>query len=251
MPVSRSNFDAAYRRNSVGDHVFGMSPDTYGAHAQYLCVAESGQIAAMPAGLPFREAVVCEGAWYTDTGLRWLRIERDDKLLIHGGSGAIGVAAVQLAKVYGAQVTTVVGTRHLELARLLGADHVIDYQAEDFTRLGKIFDGVFDAVGKTTYFRCRKLLRSGARFATTDLGPWWQNLFLSIGCSITGSRRVAIPFPRYRRGFVKELGQLMESGRLRAVVDRTYPLEAIANAYRYVATGSKTGIVVIEVRPEL
>jgi len=230
-----------------GDRVFGMSPETYGAHAEYLCVPTDGQFAAIPANLSFDEVVVCEGAWYADSNLRWLQVERGHKILIYGASGAIGVAAVQLAKAHGADVTAVVGTRHLDLATSLGADRVVNYETEDFPQIGETFDAVFDAVGKTTYFRCRHLLKPGARFGATDLGPWWQNILLSIWFSITGSRRVGISFPVSRPGFVDELGRLMEDGKFRAVVDRTYPFEAIRDAYRYVATGQKTGIVVITV----
>ncbi len=233
----------------AGDRVFGMSPETFGAHAEFISVREDGQVAALPAGLRFDEAVVCEGAWYADTCLRGLGLKPGHKILIYGASGAIGVAAVQLAKAYGAEVAAVVATRHLDLAVSLGANRVIDHTSEDFTQIGETFDSVLDAVGKTTYFRCRKLLKPGARFATTDLGPWWQNIFLSIWFSITGSRRVAIPLPVSRRGFVDDLRTRMEAGEFRAVVDRGYPLEAIADAYRYVEKGQKTGIVVIEVKP--
>jgi NADPH:quinone reductase-like Zn-dependent oxidoreductase len=230
-----------------GDRVFGMSPFEFGAHAEYLCVPEAGQIAAMPTGLTFDEAVVCEGAWYADTCLKGVGLKSGHKILIYGASGAIGVAAVQLAKAYGAEVTAVIATRHLELAVSLGADRVIDFTAEDFTQIGETFDSVLDAVGKTTFFRCRKLLKPGARFATTDLGPWWQNIPLSIWFSITGSKRVSIPFPRNQRGFVDVLRTHMEAGEFRAVIDRHYPLEEIADAYRYVESGQKTGIVVINV----
>ena len=230
----------------VGDRVFGMSPKTFGAHAEYLCVPANGQIAHMPSDVAFNEVVVCEGAWYADTNLRWLGVEAGQSILIYGASGAIGVAAVQLAKARGATVTAVVGTRHLELATSLGADRVIDYKAEDFTRIDDVFDAVFDAVGKTTYGQCRKLMKSTARFSTTDLGRWWHNIFLSILHRLIGSRRVNIPFPASRQDFVGEMKQLMESGALRAVVDRTYHLAAIAEAYRYVGQGQKTGIVVID-----
>ncbi|MFY0615285.1 MAG: NAD(P)-dependent alcohol dehydrogenase [Hyphomicrobiaceae bacterium] len=230
----------------AGDRVFGMSPETFGAHADYLCVPANGQIALMPSGVAFNETVVCEGAWYADTNLRWLGVEAGQSILIYGASGAIGVAAVQLAKARGATVTAVVGTRHLELATALGADRVIDYTTEDFTQIGETFDAVFDTVGKTTYGRCRKLMKPAARFSTTDLGPWWQNILLSTWHRLTGSRRVNIPFPTSRPDFVDDMRKLMESGALRAVADRTYPLEAIADAYCYVSQGQKTGIVVIE-----
>ena len=229
----------------VGDRVFGMSPDRFGAHAEYLCVPEDGQIARMPAGRHFGEVVVCEGAWYADTCLKGVGLKPGHKILIYGASGAIGIAAVQLAKAYGAEVTAVVSTRHLDHAAFLGADRVIDYMVEDFTQVGEVFDSIIDAVGKTTFFRCRKLLKPGGRFAATDLGPWWQNVWLSIW--YLGTRRVSIPFPKARQGFVDSLRARLQADEFRAIVDRTYPLEAIAEAYRYVQTGQKTGIVVLDV----
>ena len=230
-----------------GERVFGMSPCVYGAHAEYLCVPEHGQIAAMPAGVRFDEAVVCEGAWYAYSCLNKVDLKPGQKILIYGGSGAIGTAAVQLAKSYGAEVTAVVATRHLELVKSLGADRVIDYSAEDFTQIADSFDCVLDAVGKTTFFLCRKLLKPGAIFATTDLGPWWQNILLALWSSGTGSNRVVIPFPESSNEFIGFLKARMEAGEFRAVIDRHYPLEEIADAYRYVETGQKTGVVVINI----
>jgi len=235
---------------AAGDRVFGLSADHYGAHAEYLVVPESAPIAHMPEGTPFEEAVVCEGAWYADTNLRAFGLEAGHKILIYGTSGAIGTAALQLAKAYGAEVTAVVGTRHLDLARSLGADRVVDYTAEDFTRIGETFDFVFDAVGKTSYFACRRLLKPGGTFAATDLGPWNQNIPLTIWSSITRSKRVIFPLPKASKAFIEFLKARMEAGEFRAVIDRTHPLEEIADAYRYVETEQKTGIVVIRVAPE-
>lgn len=234
-----------------GARVFGLSPDVYGAHAEYLCVPETGAIAVMHVGAAFNEVVVCEGAWYADTYLRGFRLKPGHRILIYGASGAIGTAAVQLAKSYGARVTAVVATRHLDLVRTLGADRAVDYTAEDFTQINETFDYVFDAVGKTTYFRCRRLLKPEGVFAATDLGPWCQNPLLAIWSSITGSRRVIFPLPlsSTARAFVEFLKARMEAGEFRPVIDREYPLEAIADAYRYVETGQKTGIVVINVGP--
>jgi NADPH:quinone reductase-like Zn-dependent oxidoreductase len=146
----------------------------------------------------------------------------------------------------------VVASRHLELAKSLGADRVIDYTAQDFTRIGERFDIVFDTVGKASFFRCRKLLKPGAVFLSTDVGPWCQNLPLALWSWITGTNRVVVALPdrASARAFVAFLGDLMAAGRFRAVIDRTYPLDAIADAYRYVETGRKTGIVVIKVAPE-
>jgi NADPH:quinone reductase-like Zn-dependent oxidoreductase len=232
----------------AGDRVFGLSPEVYGAHAGYLCVPEDGAIATLPAGTRFGEAVVCEGAWYADTYLRAFRLGPGHRILVYGASGAIGTAAVQLAKLRGAAVTAVVATRHLELARSLGAERVLDYTAGDFTQTGDRFDFVFDAVGKTTYFRCRRLLKPAGVFAATDLGPWGQNPLLAMWSSLTGSHRVIFPLPQVKqaRAVVEFLRTCMQAGDFRAVIDRTYPLDAIADAYRYVQTQQKTGVVAID-----
>jgi NADPH:quinone reductase-like Zn-dependent oxidoreductase len=232
-----------------GDRVFGMLRlRELGAHADYVCVPEDGYIAAIPAGLPFEQAVVCEGAFYAHGCLAKLDLEAGDKVLIYGASGAIGTAAVQLAKSGGARVTAVVDTRHLDLAKSLGAERAVDYTKEDFTRIGERFDGLLDAVGKTTYLRCRRLLKPGAMFVGTDIGPWGQTLLLTIWSAITRRGRVTVPIPRRVPGFVDLLSARMVAGEFRAVIDRRYPLEAIADAYRYVEMGQKAGIVVINVR---
>jgi NADPH:quinone reductase-like Zn-dependent oxidoreductase len=230
-----------------GDRVFGMCPyRNNGAHAEYVCVPERG-VAAMPAGARFDEAVVCEGAFYANGILETIELKRGDHILIYGASGAIGTAMVQLAKCAGAAVTAVVATPHLELVKSLGADRAIDYTAEDFTGIGETFDFVADVVGKTSFFRCRKLLKPEGIFAATDLGPWGQNVLLALWSSITRSNRVVIATPRRIDGFVSFLKGRMEAGQFRAVVDRKYPLDEISQAYRYVESGQKVGIVVIDV----
>lgn len=235
-----------------GDHVFGMCPSrSNGAQAEHVCVPESGPIAVMPASTRFEEAVVCEGAFYADTGMKNFHLGPGHKILIYGASGAIGSAAVQLAKSYGADVTAVVATRHLELVQSLGADRAIDYTAEDFTRIGERFDFVFDAVGKASFFRCRRLLKPHGTFMATDVGPWGQNLPLMIWSLIAKNNKVVVPLPARGSGhaFVSFLKARMESGQFRAVIDRRFSLDAIADAYRYVETGQKVGIVVINVLP--
>ena len=228
-----------------GDRVFGLSPDKFGAHAEYLCVPANGAVAHIPAGIGFAEAVVGEGAWYANSTTSQLRAGQS--CLIYGASGAIGTAAVQLAKAAGAEVTAVVGTRHLDLAARLGADRIVNYQEEDFTAIGDRFDLVFDAVGKTSWFACRPLLKEDALFCATDLGPFWSNLVLEGWFRLTGSRRVQLPFPADAPGFVRDLSGLMAEGRFRGSFDRSYPLDDIVEAFRYVETGQKTGIVVIEI----
>lgn len=235
-----------------GDRVFGMCPPlANGAHAEYVCVPERGPIALMPEKTRFEEAVVCEGAFYADSGLKKFAVGPGRKILIYGASGAIGSAAVQLAKSYGAEVTAVVATHHIDMVKSIGADRAIDYTAQDFTRLGERFDYILDAVGKTSFFRCRKLLKPDGIFAATDVGPWSQNLPLMLWSAMAGNNRVVVPLPPRGSGhaFVEFLKGRIEAGQFRAVIDRRYPLDAIADAYRYVATGQKVGIVVINVTP--
>ncbi|WP_245626889.1 NAD(P)-dependent alcohol dehydrogenase [Aestuariivita boseongensis] len=231
-----------------GDRVFGLSPDRFGAHAEYVCLPEGGAIARLPDGLRYDEAVVGEGAWYASATTD--RLNTGDRCLIYGGSGAIGTAAVQLAKLRGAEVTAVVGHRHLELARQLGADRVIDYQVQDFTKLGERFDLVFDAVGKTSWFACRPLLKPQGIFAATDLGPYWSNLGLEAWSAVRGHRRLGVPFPKDPRGLVQTLAGLLADGRFRGVFDRRYPLADIVAAFQYVEAGQKTGIVRVDMRSD-
>ena len=218
---------AAVRSFAPRDRVFGLTPGDHGGHAEFVCVPEEGAIATMPAGLSFAEVVACEGALYADTNLRGFGLKPGHTILIYGASGAIGTAAVQLAKSYGAEVTAVVASQHLDLVKSLGADHMIDYTAQDFTRIGQTFDFVFDAVGKASYFRCRGLLKPGGSFAATDFGPHGQNLLPLTWSGITRSRRIIFPIPKSTKAFVEFLGARMAAGEFRAVIDRRYPLEQI------------------------
>ncbi|SMX44481.1 Quinone oxidoreductase 1 [Actibacterium lipolyticum] len=226
-----------------GDRVFGISPDLFGAHAEYICLPADGAVAKIPGALRFDQAVIGEGAWYANSTTK--RLRQGQRCLIYGASGAIGTAAVQLAKTRGTEVTAVVGQRHMELAKALGADRVLNYETQDFTAIGETFDLVFDAVGKTSWFACRPLLKKGGIFAATDLGPFSSNLILGAWFGLTGSQRVGVPFPEDAPGFIQQLAELVAAGQFRGVFDRSYPFSDIKEAFRYVETGQKTGIVVI------
>lgn len=233
-----------------GDRVFGMCPSRRnGAQAEYVCIPASAPVATVPDAIDFAEAVIWEGAYYANASLTRLGVTASHRLLVYGASGAIGSAAVQLAKHYGADVTAVVLPRHLELARTLGADRVVDRSSQDYKQLERSFDSVFDAVGKMTIFDWRRLLKPGGVFATTDIGPWGQNLLFWAWSSATRSGRVVIPLPRRdtAAAFARLLRKCLAAGQIRAVIDRRYSLDAIADAYRYVETGEKAGIVVIDV----
>ena len=180
-----------------GDRVFGMCPSRNdGAQAEHFCMPETGPIAHMPSNLRFDQAVVCEGAFYANPAIEHFGLKPGHKILIYGASGAIGTAALQLAKYRGAEVTAVVAGRHLDLARSLGADLAVDYATDAFDQLGRHFDFVMDAVGKLGIRRWRQLLKPGGVFSTTDLGPWSQNLLFLLWSKVTGSGRVVVPLAR-------------------------------------------------------
>jgi NADPH:quinone reductase-like Zn-dependent oxidoreductase len=197
----------------------------------------------MPANMTFEEAAaVCDGALVALGFLRRADVRKGQKILIYGASGSIGTAGVQLARYLGANVTAVCNTQNVELVRSLGADEVIDYLQEDFTKNGKTYDVVFDAVGKLSFRRCRRSLTPNGMYAPTD---GYQNLILALWGSRIGDKKVVFPIPRYTKKDVLFLKELIEAGKYRAVIDRTYPLEDVVDAHRYVETHQKTGNVVL------
>ncbi len=233
---------AAVTEFQAGDDVFGVK--TFGAHAEFVCVRERAPIAHKPAGMSFDEAAaVCDGACCALSCLRGeLRAGRS--ILVYGASGSIGSAAVQLARHAGANVTAVCNTKTLELVRSLGADAVVDYTREDFTKSGKTYDLIFDAVGKQSFLHCRHSLKPGGIYIATD---GFRNILWWALTSRIGSRRGKIGIARYTKADVLFLKQLIEAGEYRAVIDRTYPLEDVVAATEYVETGQKTGNVVLTV----
>jgi NADPH:quinone reductase-like Zn-dependent oxidoreductase len=236
-----------------GDRVYGMcGAKNDGAQAEYFCMPESRAIAHMPSNLRFDQAVVCEGAFYANPIIEHFALKPGHRILIYGASGAIGTAALQLAKYRGAEITAVVAGRHLGLVRSLGADLAVDYTTDAFDQLGRSFDFVLDAVGKLGIRRWRQLLKPGGVFATTDLGPRAQYLPFLLWSGITGNGRFVVPLAKRGSGqvFVNELRAKIEAGRFIPVIDRRYPLAEIADAYRYVQTGEKTGVVVIDIVTE-
>ncbi|TMG55104.1 MAG: NAD(P)-dependent alcohol dehydrogenase [Chloroflexi bacterium] len=231
---------------AVGDRVFGTSAGRFGAHAEFICMRESAALAHKPAAMTFEEAAaVCDGAMLALGCLRQADLRKGRRILVYGASGSIGTAGVQLAKYFGADVTAVCSTKNAELARSLGADRVIDYTQQDFTKSGETYDVIFDAVGKLSFGRCRNSLRPGGIYLPTD-GLW--NLILVPLTSIVGDKKVrfAIP-PRFAKKDVLFLKELIEAGKYRAVIDRSYPLEDVVEATRYVETERKTGNVVLTV----
>jgi NADPH:quinone reductase-like Zn-dependent oxidoreductase len=230
----------------VGDHVFGVKG--FGAHAEFVCIRESAPVAHKPAGMTFEEAAaVCDGASIALSCLGNADLRKGRSILVYGASGSIGTAAVQLASYFGAHVTAVCNTKNVELVRSLGADEVIDYTQEDFTKNGKTYDVIFDAVGKHSFRRCRRSLKPGGIYIETDLGFLWHVPVLALLTRLLGDKRVKLGIARYRKKDVLFLKELIEAGKYRAVIDRCYPLEDVVEATRYVETQQKTGNVVLTV----
>ncbi len=237
---------AAVTGFEVGDHVFGVK--NFGAHAEFVCIKESAALAHKPTGMSFEEAAaVCDGATIALASLRKADLRKGRSILIYGASGSIGTAAVQLAKHLEADVTAVCNTKNVELVSSLGADSVIDYTQEDFTKNGETFDVIFDAVGKHSFRRCRRSLKPGGIYLETDLGFLWHVPLLALLTRRIGDKRVTIPIPKYTKQDVLFFKELIEAGNYRAVIDRCYPLEDVVEATKYVETQQKTGNVVLTV----
>jgi NADPH:quinone reductase-like Zn-dependent oxidoreductase len=230
----------------VGDEVFGVGA---GANAEYVAVRESGVIAPKPTGLTFEEATaVPEGSLLAISCLRPAYPLQGKSVLVYGAAGSIGTGAVQLlAHHFGAEVTAVCDTKDVEVVRALGARVVIDRLREDFTTKGETYDVIFDAVGRHSFRRCRRSLKPGGIFITVDLGFMYHVPILALVTRVIGSRRATLGIGRYRKEDLLLVKELVDTGSYRPVIDRSYPLDEIVEATRYVESGQKTGNVVIRV----
>jgi NADPH:quinone reductase-like Zn-dependent oxidoreductase len=236
---------AAVTEFKVGDRVFGGKSS--GAWTEYIAIKENAPLARMPAGMTFEEAAaIFDGASLALVCLQTAGPLEGRDVLVYGASGSVGTAGVQLARHFGANVSAVCSTKNLELMRTLGADAVIDYTKEDFTRNGKKYDVIFDAVGKTSFRRCRRSLKQGGTFVETDLGFMWHVPLLLLATRWTAKKQT-MGITRYTKEDLLLFKELIEAGEYHAVVDRTYPLEDVIEANRYVETGKKTGNVVLTV----
>ncbi|MFC1932927.1 NAD(P)-dependent alcohol dehydrogenase [Chloroflexota bacterium] len=232
-----------------GDQVYGCPGITSGAHAEYKCLPEDGVLAIKPTNMTYEEATAIPGGALT--ALIFLRdkgsIQSGQKILINGASGSVGTAAVQVAKYFGAEVTGVCSTANLELVKSLGADNVIDYTKEDFTKSDQTYDIIFDTVGKSSFSRCKGALKQKGVYLETF--PGLAILLQMLWTSMTGSKKAiftatSFNFSNKDLAFIKEL---IEAGKMKSVIDRTYPLEQMAEAHAYVEKGHKKGNVVITI----
>lgn len=231
-----------------GDRVFGFNDKTCGGHAEYLTIAETDAIFNMPNNFSFdQSAALTEGAHYALVDIKAANVQCGQNVLVYGASGAIGSAAVQLLKHFGAVVSAVCNTKNVDLVKSLGADEVIDYQTEDFTKTIKKFHFIFDAVGKSSYKQCKPLLTQKGIYISTELGKNGVNILLALTTPIWGGKKLLFPIPTISKQDLVLFKELAEKGEFKPVIDRSYTLETIIEAYKYVESGQKTGNVIVKV----
>lgn len=235
---------------NIGDKVFGFEDTGVSSHAQYMTLAQGRAIAAMPGNIGYAQAAASlEGAHYAYNFINKVTFKGGEKVLVNGATGAIGSAMVQLLKYFGATVTAVCNTKNIELVKSIGADKIIDYTQEDFTRSDEKYNFVFDAVGKSSFGKCKPLLEPGGIYISAELGRMAENIFLALITplisKVQSGKKVIFPVPSDCLRTVLLIKKRIEEGKFQAVIDRAYPLEEIAQAYTYIAKGEKTGNVVI------
>jgi NADPH:quinone reductase-like Zn-dependent oxidoreductase len=235
----------------VGDKVFGFDDQGAKSHAQYLTINEN-KVVTIPNNMSYKQAAASsEGAHYAYNFISKVDRRKGQNVLVNGATGAIGSAAVQLLSYFGADVTAVCATKNMELVKSLGANKVIDYTKDDFTKDEQQYDFVFDTVGKSSFFKCYHLLKPGGIYISSDLGYMAQNIFLPLITPIIkpliGYKKTIAPIPMNIRRTLSLVKKMIEKGKFKAVIDREFPLEHIVEAYQYVEKGHKIGNVVITV----
>lgn len=231
----------------LGDNVWGFSDLGLASQAQYMCVSAKSAILKMPEGIDHFHAVACaEGAHYAYNCINKLKVEAGSRVLVNGASGAVGSAALQMLVALKCKVTAVSGTKNIETMRRLGADTVIDYEKDDFTKVAEgPFNLIVDAVGKSRFRACKPLLSHSGVYISSELGPGNENLILPLTTRLKNGQRVIFPFPSNVLRSMKYVQELVILGKFKPLIDRTYPMEEIKDAYQYVMSGSKTGNVII------
>ncbi|MBO9698933.1 MAG: NAD(P)-dependent alcohol dehydrogenase [Sporocytophaga sp.] len=231
-----------------GDRVFGFDDMGLLSHAQFLAINCNKAISHIPVGLSYEEAVASlETVHYAVNFINKIKTHPGQKVLINGATGGIGSVLVQLSKYYDLNITATCRTEHLDLVKQLGAYRVIDYTKEDFLNTDEKFDFVFDAVGKSTFGKCKAILKDGGIYISSELGPNAENPFLALITKFTGSKKVKFPIPFDTKASIQFILDLIAKGKFKPVIDRRYSLEEVKEAFRYVASGQKVGNVILMV----
>ena len=243
---------------SVGKHVtsfqskervFGFTDMGLESQAEYMVITPKDNILTIPAEIDFPQAAASlEGAHYAYTFVHKTSIQPGNRILINGATGAIGSALLQFCYTYNVYITATCDTKNIDLIQSLGANKIIDYTQEDFTQYDDKYDFIFDAVGKSTFGKCKPLLKNGGTYISSELGPFSQNVFFAIFPFLTGDKKVIFPIPYSLNHSLPFIKSMLEKGEFKPVIDHEYSLEDISKAYAYVISGKKTGNVVINLK---
>jgi NADPH:quinone reductase-like Zn-dependent oxidoreductase len=232
----------------VNDTVCGFNDQGLASHAEYMVFAQDGAMIKIPDKLTYEQAAASmEGAHYAYNFINKVNLHPGQKILLNGATGAIGSALLQFLKYNKTYVTAVCSTPNIELIKSLGADKIYDYTREDFTKDEDKYNYVFDAVGKSTFGKCKHLLKQGGAYISSELGPGAQNPFLALSTKITGDKKVIFPLPNDIKKSLEFISDLILREKFRPIIDKIYPLENISEAFNYVSTGQKKGNVVIAI----
>lgn len=235
-------------RFEIGDHVYGFHDVGIGSHAEYVVVPIKRAIMRKPVHLSFEQAAASiEGAHYAYYFLNKLALTPDTKVLVNGGTGAIGNAAIQFLRYRGVQVTATCDTKFVKAIESLGVKRVIDYTVEDFTQIGEQFDYVFDAVGKSSFGKCKRLLKPKGVYISSELGPYWQNLWIGLVFPLLRGKKIKFPIPFSIVESLQFIDQLLHLGHFNPLIDRHYLFSEISQAFHYVMSGQKRGNVIIRI----
>lgn len=230
-----------------GDRVFGFDDEGLSSHAEYLTINEQKGIALIPNNINFPQAAASiEGMHYAINFSNKVNLKKGDQILVNGATGAIGSAMIQLLKYYGCHVSAVANTKNIELIQSLGIPKVIDYQKEDFTKIDVKFDYIFDAVGKSSFAKCKSLLKPKGAYISSELGKRGANIFLALVTPLFYGKKVLFPMPKDIKTSILLIREMLKSNSFMPVLDSTHKFEDIIQAYTYVQTGQKTGNVIIQ-----
>jgi NADPH:quinone reductase-like Zn-dependent oxidoreductase len=233
---------------SVGQKVFGFNDATFGAYAEYLVLNEKSTMATVPNNIDLHEAAaILEGSHYALCDIKAAKVRAGQKILVNGATGAIGSSAIQILKSMGTEITAVCATQYQELAKNLGAHKVIDYMKEDFTKINEEFDLVFDAVGKSSFSKCKPILKKDGIYISTELGKNSANIFLALFTPWFSNKKVLFPLPTINMEDVNYIKKLVENNEFKPVIDRTYKLDQVVEAHTYVDSGQKIGNVILKI----
>lgn len=235
-------------RFKVGDRVFGFNDEGLQSHAELMLIEQKAQMGLMPEGLDYLHAATSlEGIHYAINFINKVSLQAGQKVLVNGASGGIGSALVQLLKYFSCEITAVTESKNIELVKKLGANRVVDFSQQDFTQLDETFDYVFDSVGKSSFSRCKPLLKPKGVYISSELGRFAQNIFYALLTPLFRGKQVKFPIPLNTQQSINIVTDLIEKGAYESVIDRVYPLDEVPEAFAFVEQGLKTGNVAIRI----